>query len=131
MIKTKNRFFNQAVNRFNSALKSGFLTWESKGIVSFLEPASRGHRMKCSFLHVCICLIAQPGMLPLGYDVSNESSTIYFVYNYFCHRFLSTALIHRCTPIFNITTNCISKQPSFCHTSVCGPCEHFFFDILG
>ena len=51
---------------FNSAPKSGFLTWESMGIDSFLEPASSGHPVNCSFLHFRIGLIAQPRMLPLG-----------------------------------------------------------------
>ena len=56
---------NQAVNRFNSALKSGFLTWESMGIDFFLESASSGHPVNCSLLHFRIGLIAQPGVLPL------------------------------------------------------------------
>ena len=50
---------------FNSAPNSGFLTWESMGIDSFLEPASSGHPVNCSFLHFRIGLIAQPRMLPL------------------------------------------------------------------
>ena len=65
MIET-NYFLNHPGNKFNSAPKLGFLTWESMGIDSFLEPASSGHPVNCSFLHFRIGLIAQPRMLPLG-----------------------------------------------------------------
>ena len=43
-------------------------------------------------------LVQLQGTKNVRYDITNESSTIKFVGNYFCHRFLSTMSINRCTP---------------------------------
>jgi len=46
----QNPLLYQGVNMFISAVKLGILTWESMGMESFLEPASRGHLKNCNFL---------------------------------------------------------------------------------
>ena len=62
----QNYFLNQAENIFISAVKLGFLTWESMGICSLLQPASSGHERNCSFSHFSIGITGRPQGLPLG-----------------------------------------------------------------
>ena len=44
-------------------------------------------------------LVQLHGTKNARYDVTNKLSTIKFVGDYFCQRFLTTMLINRCTPL--------------------------------